>query len=359
MKHRQIGVNNVGVVNTDGHAIGVDIGATAVRAAILSPGMLEGRPSVTIHGAGQVPLPPGAVVNGVVEDQATVTAAIKHLWATNKFECRHVILGIASQHVLVRDLTMPDLDAAQREKALPYQAKDVVALPLEQVVLDFCQLGEPDPDTNMIRGLLLAAPRQPVIAAVQAVERANLKVARVDLSGFGTLRAIGDEHLAVEAVVDLGAHLTTIVVHDHGVPKLVRTLARGGQAITDQLAENLGVEVSEAEKIKWDGGLEHDNDEVRRLLHDAVRPLIAEVRTSIGFFRTTNDGAVLERISLTGGGARLRGLAAALNSHTGLPTRLTDPLQHIRNRHASKEVRGDAMLGASAVSLGLAMGAAA
>ena len=74
---------------------------------------------------------------------------------------------------------------------------------------------------------------QPVLAAVGAVERAGLKVGRVDLSSFGTLRAIADEQLTVEAIVDLGAHLTTIVIHDRGVPKLVRTLARGGQEITD------------------------------------------------------------------------------------------------------------------------------
>ena len=72
------------MINPDGHAIGVDIGATAVRAAILSPGTHEGRPSVTVHGLGQVPLPEGAVVNGVVIDQAAVTAALKQLWSAQQ-----------------------------------------------------------------------------------------------------------------------------------------------------------------------------------------------------------------------------------------------------------------------------------
>ena len=43
-KHRQVGVGKIGVLNSDGHAIGIDIGATAVRAAIVSPGTMDGQP---------------------------------------------------------------------------------------------------------------------------------------------------------------------------------------------------------------------------------------------------------------------------------------------------------------------------
>ena len=57
MKHRQICNPKIGIVNPDGHAIGVDIGATSVRAAILSHGTTDGRPSVSVHGCGHVDLP--------------------------------------------------------------------------------------------------------------------------------------------------------------------------------------------------------------------------------------------------------------------------------------------------------------
>lgn len=360
MKHRQVGVNRAGVLNKDGHTIGLDIGATAVRATVLAPGTLDGRQSVTVHGVGKIDLAPGVVVNGVVQEPDALTTALKQLWQVNKFECHTVILGIANQQVLVRDMTIPDLSPQQRAKALPFQAREVVALPIDQVVLDFCQLTEPDPDTNMVRGLLLATPREPVLVAVTAVERAGLKVGRVDLSSFGSLRSIADEHLTTEAIVDLGAHLTTIVIHDHGVPKLVRTLARGGQQLTDQLAERMSIEMDEAERAKRDVGMEGDGPEMTRMLIEALRPLFAEIRTSLQYFRSSNDGAQLERISLTGGGSALRGIGAALTEKLGVATRIVDPLQHVRNRLASKIARdGDPDHALSAVSIGLAMGAAA
>jgi type IV pilus assembly protein PilM len=361
MKHRQIGLGKVGVINPDGHAIGLDIGATTVRAAILTPGTLDGRPSVTVHGLGAVALPSGAVVNGMVSDQRALTEAVRHLWQANGFNCRHVILGIANQQVLVRDLQMPAMSPQQLVKALPFQAREVVALPMDQVVLNFTPLGAPDPDTNLVRGLLVATPREPVLAAVAAVERAGLKVARVDLASFAALRSIADEQRAVEAVIDLGAHLTTIVIHNRGIPKLVRTLARGGQELTDRLAGKLDLSVQQAEQVKMTNGLTGAQDGVATALHEGVRPLLAEIRSSLGYFSSTNDGARVERISLTGGGAALPGLADALSKQAAVPTTVVTPMRHIRNRWASKEMRRpeEAELFASAVSVGLAMGAAA
>ncbi|MDO9377440.1 MAG: type IV pilus assembly protein PilM [Nocardioidaceae bacterium] len=359
MKHRHLPRNRVGVLNPDGHAIGLDIGATGVRAAILSPGTLGGRPTVAVEGAGQVPLPRDAVKEGVIHDADVVTEAIKQLWAENRFHCRNVVLGVANQQSLVRDLRMPNLDPARRAKALPYQAKDVVALPIDQVVLDYCQLGEPDPETDMVDGLLIATPREPVLAAVAAVERAGLRVARVDLASFATLRAIGAQHLAVEAVIDLGAHLTTIVVHDRGVPQLVRTLARGGDELTQQLADRMGIEQIEAEALKCESGLDSDHAEISRALIQGVRPLVAEIRTSLAYFRSAHEGAVIERVSLTGGGARLGGIVKAIEDQVDLPTRLVDPLQHVSNRDDAPSAPDATFAPPSAVSLGLAMGAAA
>ena len=173
MKHRQVGIGKVGVINPDGHAIGLDIGATAC-------GQRSSRPARWKAGR-RSPCTASARCRCRTAQSSTawsttrsLTAALKHLWQKHKFECRNVILGIANQQVLVRDLQMPNLDPQQRAKALPFQAREIVALPIDEVVLDFAPLGEADPETNLVNGLLLATPRQPVLAAVQAVEEPAL-----------------------------------------------------------------------------------------------------------------------------------------------------------------------------------------
>jgi type IV pilus assembly protein PilM len=359
MKHRQIDIGKSGVLNADGHAVGLDIGARAVRAAVLAPGTLDGRPSVTVHGLGEVELPAGAVVNGVVTDGAAVTRALKTLWATNKFECRSVIVGITNQQVVVRDLVLPNLPPEQMAKALPFQAREVVPLPLDQALLDFTPLGPPDPASDTVTGLLIAAPRAPISAAVQAVERAGLRVARVDLSSFALLRSIAGERLAVEAVVDIGAHLTNLVIHSRGIPKVVRAVPRGGQEITDLLVAKLSIEPGEAEAAKCAHGVAGDDRKTVEIVEQGLRPIVAEIRSSIQYFSSTNAGARLERVSLTGRGALLPGLAQMLTDQLGVETTVVPPTQHIRNRLSSSGQHAGVGSSATAVSVGLAMGAAA
>jgi type IV pilus assembly protein PilM len=360
VKHRQIGITTVGITNADGHAIGVDIGATSVRAAVLSHGMHEGRPSVSVHGLGQVMLPPGAVVNGVVNEQAEVTRALKFLWDSNKFDCRNVILGITSQQVVVRDLQVPNLPADQLAKALPFQAREIIPIQLDQALLDFTPLGPPDPTSDTVPGLLIATPRQPVVAAVQAVERAGLNVARVDLSSFAALRSSADEQLAVEAVIDMGAHVTNIVIHAHGVPKVVRTVTRGGAELTERVSDRIGLTLAEAEVAKCTEGFVGSSRPVVEAVHEGFRPLLAEIRSSIHYFGSIAGGLPLERISLTGGASALPGVAEEVSQQLSLQTVVIDPMQHIRNRWANKNTQNvDSQRAATAVSVGLAMGAAA
>jgi type IV pilus assembly protein PilM len=349
---------DVRAINGDGRIIGLDIGATAVRATVLTPVGSGGIPSVALHALGHVDLPLGAVVDGVVQDQAAVTGAIKHLARENGFASRNVILGTSNQQVVVREVRMPYLPPEQLRLALPFQARDVVALPINEAVLDFIPLGEVDNTTNTVPGLLVAAPRLPVLTAVHAVERAGLRVAKVDLSSFAALRFVAQPYLAAEAIVDLGAHLTSIVIHSHGVPKVVRTVARGGQQLTDELADRADLSLGDAELAKCQVGIAGEG-EVPAILAEGIRPLLAEIRSSLHFFGSMNPDVTLERISLTGGTAWLPGLTELLASQHGIAVEVVAPAQHIETRWSTHMRQMGSGVSASAVSVGLAMGAAA
>ncbi len=363
MRRRQSNLTRPPVTCRHGHSIGLDIGATGVRATVLTVGTSGGRPSVNLRGVAAASLAPGAVKDGIVVDQAAVTDAVRELWRKAGFGCPHVILGIANPQVVARDITLPDLDPQQRAQALPFQAREVIALPLDEVVLDFVQVGPPDPVSKQVRGLLVAAPRLPVLSAVGAVEAAGLKVVRVDLSSFALLRSSADEGAETQAVVDLGAQLTTIAIHDRGFPKLVRTLARGGDEVTARLAQRLGVSPDEAEQAKRGVGLTDSQSAVSGALLEAVRPLLGEVRSSISYFRSTSSGAALQGIALTGGGAALPGLADLISRENGVPTSVVTPTQYVDSTDESPqflvETTEPPERWVSALSVGLALGAAA
>lgn len=364
---RQRATANIGIVNADGHVIGLDIGATAVRAAILAPARDEDPDRMmTVEDMGEAELPPGTVVDGCVAEPAALTRVLAEMWKQHDFGCRRVIIGVSNSQVVVRALQMPRLPPDQMARALPFSARDVVALPLDKALLDFRPLPETEEEAagDVVNGLLVAAPRLPVLIAVRAVEAAGLRIARVDLASFAAMRSTASPYLEAEAVVDIGAQVTNIVIHRFGIPTVVRTVGRGGQNLTERLVERTGVSATEAEIMKREIGLRSGDSEAGMILTSAVRPLVADIRSSVQYFTTTNSTTSLERISLTGGGAQLPGLVEALADDTGITCQVVSPMHHVRSIVPPPDGRqpddtDDQAFPVSAVSVGLALGAAA
>ena len=203
--------------------IGLDIGSSSIRAVEAR----RGKDDHTLINFGQVPLPPGAVQGGVVQDPAAVTAALKQLWAASKFGTRQVSLGVTNPQLVVREMSVSNLPAKELHKSLPFQVRDMLPLAVDRSLLDFHPLEEPG-DNPTVRGLLIAMPKEAVIVVVDAVEKAGLHVAGVDLASFALLRAASRLDSQVEAIVDIGAQVTSVVVHADGEPLIVRTVPRGG-----------------------------------------------------------------------------------------------------------------------------------
>jgi type IV pilus assembly protein PilM len=336
--------------------VGLDIGSTSIRAVEAT--VSKDRP--VIENFGQAFLPTGAVVGGVVKDEKAVTNALRQLWASHSFESRNVVLGVTHQQVIVREIDVSNLPPKDLKQALPFLVRDVLPLPVDQALLDFYPLEKGDGPSDTMHGLLIAAPKAPVIDTVHAVEAAGLHVAHVDLACFAALRA--SAHLAndTEALLDIGANGTNIVVHTDGTPKIVRSIPRGGAEVTNMLATRLGLTNSEAETVKCRVGLRREtDDESADVVAEAIRPLITEIRSSFSYFATSHPGERVRRLALVGGAALLPGLPERLTDELGVPAFLSDPLQRVVDPHQGG--RHDALgrfRSSAAVSIGLTLGAA-
>src|SRR5579864_6694866 len=97
-------------------SIGVDIGSSAVRAAEV---VIDGQHKV-LRRFGQVGLPPGAVSEGEVHDQAAVAAALKRLWQHGRFSGKKVVIGLGSQRAMVRQVQMPPMSDDELRSALKF-----------------------------------------------------------------------------------------------------------------------------------------------------------------------------------------------------------------------------------------------
>jgi type IV pilus assembly protein PilM len=335
--------------------IGLDIGSSSIRA-------VEVRRSKDEHSLtnfGQVPLPQGTVQGGVVQEPALVTAALKQLWAACKFDTKRVRLGVTNPQLVVREMSVSNLPAKEMHRSLPFQVRDMLPLAVERSLLDFHPLEEPG-DNPTVRGLLIAMPKDAVLTSVQAVERAGLHVDGVDLASFALLRAASRLDAQVEAIVDIGAEVTSVVVHADGEPLIVRTVPRGGHEITESLSTRLGITPAEAEALKCRYGLHGDGSpDAAAAAGDAIRPLVNELRSSFTYLASGERQKQVTRISLCGGSALMPGLAEHLQEQLRVVVMYADNAGRLRDTRRARERGFDSFVPSAAVSIGLTLGAAA
>jgi type IV pilus assembly protein PilM len=323
--------------------VGLDIGTSGVRAAELS----FSKNGTTLERFGQVALPPGAVRDGEVIDVEIVANAIKHLWATAKFSSKKVVLGVANQKVIVRQVDLPWLPVDELRKSLDLQVQDFLPIPIEQAVLDFHPVEElvAEDGTRMIRVLLVAATRDMVMSSLGAAQAAGLSVEQVDLTPFAVLRSLAwVDHLGVaggmsgeaEALVDIGSKVTNIVVHQNGVPRFVRVLLMGGDNLTSAVAERMGVPLEQAEGIKQGialgttPGIPSSDHPAARVIETSGHSFIEEVRGSLDYYLAQPGSAPVRRLVVSGGGARQAGLLQRMALATRLPVEPATPLSSLK-----------------------------
>jgi type IV pilus assembly protein PilM len=355
--------------------IGLDVGSTAVRAVELSTG---GTPSVLR--AAQVALPAGAVENGEVRDPDVVGEALRELWQSGGFKGRQVYMGVGNQRVVVREIAIPWLPEKELRASLGFQVQEFIPMATDEAVLDFDPLGEFEhEDRRMLRMLLVAAQRTMVDGLIRAAQVAKLEPLGLDLVPFALVRSVGSgdagmdlEEEGEEAVIDIGAHVTNIVVHERGRTKFVRILPSGGRDVTLAIARAASVEDEVAERLKRgeevelpdDDAFDDDDAEPRTLPSSAdVRSValtragafVDEIRSSLEFYTAQSREARIGHVLVTGGGSKLDGLLELMRQRIPVPVDPGRVFEHVGSQlHMPPEVQADAEPGL-AVAVGLAI----
>jgi type IV pilus assembly protein PilM len=303
--------------------VGLDVGATAVRATEVS----GSRDDAVLVRAAQVALDPGVVENGEIKDPEAVTTALRELWREGGFRTRQVFLGVGNQRVLVREIVLPWVATKELRESLRYQVQDFIPIPVDEAVLDFDVLEEFEHEgAPMIRVLLVAAQRTMVDMLLNVARDARLEPQGLDLVPFALLRAVGNDDDPVfgtdgdEAVVDIGAEVTSLCVHDRGVPRFVRILTTGGNDITQAVARAMQVSEADAERLKRGEPVPgHELDEARRVADGRAATLVDEIRSSLEFYAAQTPTAHVARVLVTGGGSKLPGFIEFLQDRLGVP----------------------------------------
>jgi type IV pilus assembly protein PilM len=342
--------------------VGLDLEAGSIAATEVR---VNGGTAVSRYGI--APLPTGVFHEGEVTDPETLADALNTLFSERKLS-RDVRLGIANQRVAVRTLFLPTIESSQElATAIRFQAQDEIPMPLEQAVLDWEVVGHhmAENGERQIEVVVVAARRDMLTSHVEALKKAGLRPAGVDLSAFGMIRALADSH---EDGVGAGAFVAAPTSYEERVaggavaaeqPRgpatlyyhlgdavnlavasgrtcvFTRTSPFGIEGMAQKLAERRRLTLEHARQWLVHVGLVAAAAEIegdpetpaaaRDSLVEGAKRLSDELRLSLQYYGAQDHALAIEKVVACGPGTTIPGLVDRLQNDFGRPFVIAGP----------------------------------
>jgi type IV pilus assembly protein PilM len=343
--------------------VGLDIETGSIAATELSR---NGTAHVTNTAVS--PLSSGLFADGEVTDTAGLADALRNLFAEGNFS-KHVRVGLANQRIAVRTLVLPQLaDRKSLDAAVVFNAQEHIPMPLEQAVLDY-QVVEhlTDEDgTSQVVVVAVAARRDMVNKALDAVRSAGLRPVGLDLSAFGMIRALRSRRDAVAGEANgsgparLYCHLgdtVNLAVAEGSNCLFTRVSSFGIEALAQRVVDRVRLTPEHARQWLRHVGLGVDEAQIegdaeivkasREVLEDGAQKLVEEIRLSLEFYASQPRARMVEGGVLSGFGSAVPGLSERLAAELSMPLE--------RGRPAALAGMDDADAARLTLSYGLAL----
>jgi len=332
--------------------IGLDLGSSEIKA-------------IEVQDLGSAGLAVSRFAKARIRSEDEKAIAVRELVRQVGFKTRRVTTSISGRSVIVRYITMPQMNMDELRNAIRFEADKYIPFEVDEVQMD-CAILEPLPASAggqpEMKVLLVAVKRSIIEDHVAMLTDAGLQPVAVDVDSF----AIGNafevrSRIAgkvapndrVLALIDIGASKTNITIMRGQVNCFSREVYSAGNEFTEAIARKLGLDPSDAEQTKCmpaDRGAE-----VEAATKGPIDDLCNEIQLSFDYFEHQFDKGV-DEVYLSGGSARLPGLVQTLQSKFEREVNQWNPLDGIEIRADGRIDTAELQRSASqlAVPLGLA-----
>jgi len=307
---------------------GLDIGSYSVKLVTLLPGGSRLRHAEAIiprAGANEEP-PTASILAGLIDDCMSRTEQSPRSF-------RGITVGVSGPDVIVKQISLPFMDESEIPGALRFEARKHLPFDIDSMVLDHQVLGR-NPSERKLEVLLATVSQARLERALAPLRELGVEAGIVDAAPLALANALlqaterdsaGAD--AVRLLLDVGHRESWLSLGHDGHPLFTRRLDWGGERLTAAVAVATGAPLDKAEAWKVDAGssLTQAAPEAAAA-RKVVEALGEELRRSFAFYRTIAELPESFTLRLSGGTARLAGLAERLGEIVGVPVSAFSPL---------------------------------
>jgi type IV pilus assembly protein PilM len=244
-------------------------------------------------------------------------------------------MGISGHSVIVKKISLPEMTAEELEESIHWEAEQYIPFDIDDVNLDFQILDSASAEEGKMDVILVAVKKDKIDESVSLVMQAGLNPVVVDLEAFALQNAY-EVNYEVEAgrniaLIDIGAGVMNINVVHEGTSVFTRDISMGGNQYTESIQKELNISYEQAEAVKKGTRLEGiDQSVLQGVLESVSDNLTMEIQRSFDFFRATASERDIQKIVLSGGTARIRGLDEYISQRLGVPVIINNPFHNIK-----------------------------
>ncbi|MFH1631455.1 MAG: pilus assembly protein PilM [bacterium] len=182
-----------------------------------------------------------------------------------------------------------------------------------------------------IRVLVSGAPKEMVGKYVAAFKAAKIDLVSLETEAFALIRSLVGNDKSRLMIVDIGYERTNITIVHKGFPFLHRSIKAGGATVTDMIAKQMSISLSEAEQTKLDLAISPPPGGIPPVLKEAIQPILHEIKYSLELFaqQDFHQHQTVEKIILTGGSAMLPQIDPIITEAMNISVYLGDPWARI------------------------------
>lgn len=350
---------------------GLDIGSTAVRVVVAQrAAAIGGRETLQVIGAAEVPSEgiSKGIINSIDDAVSSVSAAIERAERMVGAEIGSAWVGISGSHVLsqtsrgVIGVSRPDGEIREEDVTRAIEAAQTVATPPNYEILHVLpksfvvdgQAGVKDPvgmtgirlevEAEIIQGL-----SSQVKNLTKCVYRTGIDIEDLVFGILATAEAVTTSRMRElgVAVLNIGGSTTSLIVFEGGDVLHTAVLPIGSEHVTSDVAIGLRISIESAEQFKIrygtaqpkditkkeeidlrDVGVQTEETVSRKYVAEIIEARVEEIFEKVDheLKKVGRSGLLPAGVILTGGGAKLPGIADVAKQKLRLPASLGLPL---------------------------------
>jgi type IV pilus assembly protein PilM len=274
-----------------------------------------------------------------------------------------VASAVSGRAVIVKKIVMDKMSYEDAREAIYWEAEQHVPFDIDDITLDF-EILRDDIGANQMEMLLVAAKKDMILNHAELIRDAGFQPLVIDVASFANQNAYeflslahgpieeaegeetaehpelihdgSEEQMEDEenngefvALLDVGGGVTNVHIVRGGIPYFTRDLPVGTTHFIEEFQKQLGLTYETAQHVAQGRVDEVDEQLVHEIVRNVGSDIFQGLEPSLSYLKTSGETEGIDRIVLSGGGAKLPGLSDYLASCYDVVSEVADPLQSL------------------------------